>query len=55
MINQATPHLAAWSSLINMSAIIVMDSLGFALTIEWKASMQMSQYIERTKKALDSN
>ena len=34
-----------------MKVVIVMDSLGWAF--EWKASTQMSQYIEKTKKALE--
>jgi hypothetical protein len=56
MMNQATPHLGAESSLINneSSNRRRQPEMGTALTFEWKASTRMSQYMGRTKKALVS-
>ena len=55
-MNQATPHLGAWSSLINSESSNRrgQPEMGTALTFEWKASIRMSQYMERTNKALVS-
>jgi len=55
MMNQATPHLGAESSLKNNESSNRRGQLrmGIALEFEWKASMQMSQCMERTKKALE--
>jgi len=56
MMNQATPHLGAESSLINnkSSNHRRQPEMGTALTFEWKASIRMSQYMGRAKKALVS-
>jgi hypothetical protein len=56
MMNQATPHLGAESSLINnrSSNRRRQPEMGTALTFEWKASIRMSQYMGRAKKALVS-
>ena len=56
MTNRATPHLEAWSSLINNKSSNRRRHLemGTALTFEWKASTRMSQYMGRAKKALVS-
>jgi hypothetical protein len=55
MMNQTTPHLGAESSLINneSSNHHGQPKMGIVLAFEWKASTQMSQCIERTKKALE--
>ena len=55
MMNQATPHLGAKSSLINSESSNRhgQPRLGTALTTEWMASTQMSQYMGRTNKALE--
>ena len=55
MMNQATPHLGAESSLINSesSNCCGQPRMGTALTTEWMASTWMSQCIERTNKALE--
>jgi len=55
MMNQATPHLGAESSLINnkSSNRRRQPEMGTALTTEWMASTWMSQGIKRTKKALE--
>jgi hypothetical protein len=55
MMNQTTPHLGAESSLINneSSNRRGQPKMGIVLAFEWKASTQMSQCIERTKKALE--
>jgi hypothetical protein len=54
MMNQATPHLGAESSLINSesSNCCGQPRMGTALTTEWMASTRMSQYMGRTNKAL---
>ena len=54
-MNQATPHLGAWSSLINSESSNRRGQprMGTALTAEWMASTWMSQCIERTNKALE--
>jgi hypothetical protein len=56
MMNQATPHLGAESSLINnkSSNHRRQPEMGTALTFEWKASIRMSLYMGRAKKALVS-
>ncbi|KAI9378449.1 hypothetical protein POPTR_018G096021v4 [Populus trichocarpa] len=56
MMNQATPHLGAESSLINnkSSNRRRQPEMGTALTFEWKASIRMSQYMGRANKALVS-
>jgi hypothetical protein len=56
MMNQATPHLGAESSLINhkSSNRRRQPKMGTTLTFEWKASIRMSQYMGRAKKALVS-
>jgi hypothetical protein len=56
MMNRATPHLEAWSSLTSneSSNSHEQPTIGIALTSEWKASTRMSQYIERIKKAFNS-
>jgi hypothetical protein len=55
MMNQATPHLGAESSLINnkSSNHRRQPEMGTALTFEWKASIRMSQYMRRANKALE--
>jgi hypothetical protein len=55
MMNQATPHLRGGSSLINneSSNHHGQPMMGIALAFEWKASTWMSQWIRRTKKALE--
>jgi hypothetical protein len=55
MMNQATPHLGAESSLINneSSNHRGQPKMGIVLAFEWKANTQMSQCIERIKKALE--
>jgi len=55
MMNQATPHLGAWSSLINSESSNRhgQPRIGTALTAEWMAGTWMSQCIERTNKALE--
>jgi len=52
MMNQATPHLGAWSSLINSESSNRRGQprMGTALTAEWMASTWISQGIQRTKK-----
>jgi hypothetical protein len=56
MMNRATPHLEAWSSLrtTESSNRRGEPKMGTTLIFEWKASTRMSQYIERIKKALKS-
>ena len=56
MMNQATPHLGAESSLINSESSNRRGQprMGTTLTAEWMASTCMSQCIERTNKALVS-
>jgi hypothetical protein len=56
MMNQATPHLGALSSLINneSSNRRRQPEMGTTLTFEWKANTRMSQYMGRAKKALVS-
>jgi len=56
MMNQATPHLEAWSSLRSneSSNRHGQPKMGTALTSEWKASTRMNQYIERIMKAWKS-
>ena len=56
MMNQATPHLGALSSLINSESSNRrrQPEMGTALTFEWKASIRMSQYMGRAKKVLVS-
>jgi hypothetical protein len=56
MMNQATPHLGALSSLINneSSNRRRQPEMGTTLTFEWKASKRMSQYMGRARKALVS-
>jgi hypothetical protein len=55
MINQATPHFGALSSLINNknSNHHWQPRMGIALTTEWEANTQMSRQIRRTEKALE--
>jgi hypothetical protein len=55
MMNQATPHLGAESSLINnkSSNRRRQPRMGTALTYEWMTSTWMSQYMGRTNKALE--
>jgi len=55
MMNRATPHLGAKSSLINSESSNRhgQPRMGTTLTTEWMASTRMSQYMERTNKALE--
>jgi len=55
MMNQATPRLGAESSLINneSSNHRRQPKIGTAFTAKWMASTRMSQYLARTKKALE--
>ena len=55
MMNQAVPHLGAGSSLMNdaSSNCWRQPGMGIAFIAEWMASTWMSQYIERTRKALE--
>jgi hypothetical protein len=56
MMNRATPHLEAWSSLRSneSSNSHGQPIIGTTLTSEWKASTRMNQCTERIKKALNN-
>jgi len=56
MMNHATPHLGAWSYLINSesSNCCRQPRIGTTFTAEREASTRMSQYIKKAKKALDN-